>query len=93
MKSLNKKEIEMLRRLGAAFFNHSQCAIMLEIDVQEFRREMKDDSSPAFKAYNSGFLNKLLELREADAESAVRGSNPALQSLIKAAQDANASNI
>jgi hypothetical protein len=83
----------MLKRLGAAFFDYNQCAIQMEIDEIDFRNEMRNRKSDCFKAYYAGYLGRLLELREADAENAIRGSNPALQSLIRAAQDTAVKNI
>ncbi len=90
---LSKDQSKMLKRLGAAFFDFTQCSIQLEIDEIDFRKQMKNRQSDCFKAYYAGFLGRLLELREADAENALRGSNPALQSLIKAAQDTVSKNI
>lgn len=89
---LSDEQLQMLTRLGKAFFNYKQCAIQLQVDKAEFKKAFNDENSKIHEHYQRGFLSRLLELREADAENALRGSNPALQSLIRTAQDTNIEN-
>lgn len=76
---IDDKQKELLGRLGSSFFTVKECAVILEVDEIEFTKEMKDSSSPCYKAYYSGFYTSKLKHREGVIEVSERGSNPAQQ--------------
>ncbi len=86
---LNNDQLQLLQRMGKNFFDLKKCATALEVDEAGFFKEMSDKSSPAFKAYFSGFLTSELKHREGVIEVAERGSNPAQQQVEKYIESAS----
>lgn len=87
-----KEQIDLLEKLGSAWFSIRKCAAILELDFQTVQRELKDESSVAYKAYYRGWYMSELNLAEGIQKMAARGSNPAQQMARKMLDEAEGRN-
>lgn len=91
--NLSNEQLEMLERLGAHYFTFKEAAIVLELPVSEFTRELNDSNSSAHKRYYKGKFTSDLELRESIMKMAKRGSNPAQKMMVEIREQTNLGNI
>jgi len=80
---LNEKQLVTLKRLGANYFSHKECCLVLEVDNVKFLNDMKNPLSVAYRTYYAGYYGAMLQLRESISDLAMRGSGPAQMQLIK----------
>lgn len=86
------EQLQMIEKLGSAWFTMKKCAAVLQVDFQTVQREFRDEKSEAFKAYHRGWYMRELELAEGIQKMAARGSNPAQQMARKILEDAEGRN-
>lgn len=80
--NLTEEQLGMLEEMGSVFFNHKQCAIVLQVSFNELQNDMLNDQSAAYQAYERGRLQTLLEVRKNAIAMARNGSSPA-QNLVE----------
>ena len=81
--NLTKEQREQLRQMGYTLIPPALAAINLEMDELEFLTELKTARSEVKRAYYSGYLQQLVETRQAIVKAAHNGSNPAQVELLK----------
>lgn len=81
--NLTKVQLDLIEKMAYMLFSPSLIAINLEVDELEFDECVKTPGTDARKAFYRGFIKQQSELREALIKSAMNGSNPAQQELLK----------
>ena len=81
--TLDQNQLDKLCTLGETFFSVQQCALVLEVDQLELKKEIKLQTSAAHKAYYKGLLTATLKLRQSIMDLAMRGSSPAQTQMLK----------
>jgi hypothetical protein len=76
---LNEKQLADIKRLGAAFRKIEDTCLIMQIDEAEFRSELKDKKSAAYKAYYGGREEMITKVMESVNDLATRGSSQAQQ--------------
>lgn len=63
MEELTKEQLQTIKSLAALRYTITQIALMLEIQVSSFRKEMMNIDSEIYKAYTSGKLESQINYR------------------------------
>jgi hypothetical protein len=66
--------IELIEEYASLFFTVDEIAMLIDVDTQELRREIKSNKTDAAKAYYRGKLKTQIELRRQTLEFAKKGS-------------------
>ncbi|MDR1984087.1 MAG: hypothetical protein LBQ28_04620 [Prevotellaceae bacterium] len=69
-----QSDIELIEEYASLFFTVDEIAMMLDKDIQDFRREIKANKSESAKAYWKGKLKTQIELRKQTLQFAQKGS-------------------
>jgi hypothetical protein len=75
--NLNQEQLEAIEKYAGLLMNPSQIATICEIDLNMFCLEIKEESTPAYKAFHKGLYTSMAELRETILGQAKAGSSPA----------------
>lgn len=73
----NKEQLETIEALAKTFFTIHEVAVILQLDILDFKLEMKNQNSKAYLAYYKGFYEQKRELQKSIIDLALRGSSPA----------------
>jgi hypothetical protein len=87
------EQLNDLEDMGKLYLSIKECAIALEIKIDDFAIEMKNENSPAFKAYHKGVLNAKVKLIQSVNELASRGSSPAQAMAKKMIEEMDTKNL
>lgn len=68
------EQLEKIKELSSQLMRPEHIALLLEIDYEEFRRKIKHKGSDAYKAYERGKAETILELRREELKLAKLGS-------------------
>ena len=74
--------IELIEEYASLFFAIDEIAMLLDVDTQELRREIKSNRTEAAKAYYRGKLKTQIELRKQTLNFARKGSPQAEAAMI-----------
>ena len=69
-----QSEVELIEEYASLFLTVEEIAILLNVDVQELRREIKGMTTERAKAYHRGKLTTTIELRKQTLQFARKGS-------------------
>lgn len=78
---LTPENLQELEHYAELRYSISQIAIMLHLDVAEFRVALMDPSSDIAEAYNAGKLKSSIKRRETILEAANKGAEWAIKLL------------
>jgi len=68
------EQLEKIKELASQLMRPEHIALLLEIDYEEFKRKIKHKGGDAYKAYESGKAETILELRKGEIQLAKLGS-------------------
>jgi len=68
------EQLEKIKELSSQLMRPEHIALLLELDYEEFKRKIKHKSSEAYKAYETGKAETILELRKQEIKLAKLGS-------------------
>lgn len=68
------EQLENIKELSSQLMRPEHIALLLEIDFEEFKRKIKHKGSEAYKAYETGKAETILELRKQEIKLAKLGS-------------------
>ena len=71
---VSEEILNQVKEYAGLFFTVDEIAILLDIDVVRFRREIRGKTSPLAKAYLKGKLESMAEIRKLTVEFAKKGS-------------------
>jgi len=80
---LSEKQLKTLETFASKFFTIADCALVLEVDALDLKKEIKKVGTDCHKAYFKGYLSGTLQLRESIMDLALRGSSPAQTQMLK----------
>lgn len=86
--NLTQEQLNIVKEMAYRLISPELIAINLEIDVYDFKMALETDG-PIRTAFFSGYLQQLIETRDALIKSAHNGSNPAQLELLKFIRDLN----
>lgn len=86
MKQLTDEQKKVIQDMGELFFTPEEICKNLELDFDTWYPEFEVPESPAFKAYETGWLKGDITLRKSISSAASNGSSPA-QTMLKQIQD------
>lgn len=66
-----------MTKLAGLFYTPRQISVMIEVDADDFEREILSECGAVFQAFAKGFYEADVELRKCITESALQGSSPA----------------
>lgn len=84
--NLTKEQLKQVEEMAYRLIAPELIAINLEVDVYDFKMALEADG-PVRTAFFSGYLQQLIETRDALIKSAHNGSNPAQLELLKFIRD------
>jgi len=77
-----QSEADLIEEYAALFLTVDEIAVLLDIDVQELRREIKGIITDRAKAYHRGKLKTTIELRKQTLQFAQKGSPQAESAML-----------
>ena len=80
---LSDQQLNQLEELASKFLTITEISFLLDVDPDELRDSISIRGSLAYKHYNTGKINRLLELRDQEIELAKLGSTVAIESVSK----------
>lgn len=80
---LTEEQLKEIQSFAEAFMDPDTIAMILQIDREEFRKEIRTENSPAYIAFMTGMLKTEAAIRKATITFAKQGSTPALTAAIK----------
>ena len=86
--NLTQEQLKIVKEMAYRLISPELIAINLEVDVYDFKMTLEADG-PIRNAFFSGYLQQLIETRDALIKSAHNGSNPAQLELLKFIRDLN----
>lgn len=81
--NLTRQQRDEIEKMAYRLIPPGLIAINIGADETDFLAELRTPGTEIRKAFYQGHLKQLVEVREAIIKSAVNGSNPAQQELIK----------
>ena len=82
MKNVSEEILIQVKDYASLFFTIDEIAILLDLDVVEFRRQVRGKKSELAKAYLKGKLESMADIRKLTVEFAKKGS-PQAESFVK----------
>jgi hypothetical protein len=76
-------ELQTIEDMAALFYSYKDIAIVLEVDVEEFKALMRLEEGNAYSRYQKGWITSDMSIRKSLLESAVNGSSPAQMMLME----------
>ena len=77
------EELQTIEDMAALFYSYKEIAIVLEVDVEEFKALMRLEEGNAYSRYQKGWITSDMSIRKSLLESAVNGSSPAQMMLME----------
>lgn len=68
------EQLEKIKELASQLMRPDHIALLIGVDQEEFKRKIKHKGSDAYKAYESGKAETILELRKQEIKLALLGS-------------------
>lgn len=81
--SLTQEQREEIEKMAYRLIPPEMIAINIGVDETDFLAELRTPGTEVRTAFYRGHLSQMVEVREAIIKSAINGSNPAQQELIK----------
>lgn len=81
--NLTQDQRDEIEKMAYRLIPPGLIAINLGVDETDFLTELRTPSTDVRSSFYRGHLRQMLEVREAIIKSAINGSNPAQQELIK----------
>ncbi len=81
--NLTREQREEIEKMAYRLIPPGLIAINIGVDETDFTQELRTPGTEILAAFYRGHLRQMVEEREAIIKSAVNGSNPAQQELIK----------
>jgi hypothetical protein len=78
----SQETLNQVREYAGLFFTVDEIAILLDLDVVQFRREIRGKTSALAKAYLKGKLESMADIRRLTVEFAKKGS-PQAEGFVK----------
>jgi hypothetical protein len=78
----NEEILNQVKEYAGLFFTVDEIAVLLDLDVVQFRREIRGKQTPLAKAYLKGKLESMAEIRRLTVEFAKKGS-PQAEGFVK----------
>ena len=78
----DEKKLNQVKEYAGLFFTVDEIAIMLDLDMVQFRREIRGKQTELAKAYLKGKLESMAEIRRLTVEFAKKGS-PQAEGFVK----------
>ncbi|WP_319228408.1 hypothetical protein [Draconibacterium orientale] len=82
MKKESEEILNQVKEYASLFFTIDEIAILLDLDVVEFRRQVRGKKSALAKAYLKGKLESMADIRKLTVEFAKKGS-PQAEGFVK----------
>ncbi len=82
-----QEELQTIEDMAALFYSYKDIAIVLEVDVEEFKAQMRLEESDAYSRYQKGWITSDMSIRKSLLESAINGSSPAQMMLMELNKD------
>ncbi len=79
---LSKEKLDQVKEYASLFFTIDEIAILLDLDVVEFRRQVRGKKSDLAQAYLKGKLESMADIRKLTVEFAKKGS-PQAEGFVK----------
>ena len=76
-------ELQTIEDMAALFYSYKDIAIVLEVNVEEFKALMRLEEGNAYSRYQKGWITSDMSIRKSLLESAVNGSSPAQMMLME----------
>jgi hypothetical protein len=89
MMQLTEKQLSEIEECGRCQFTIEQTAEIIEVDVAELKKEMKNNDSAAYKKRHRGRLQAEFEVRKSIIDLAVRSSSQAQELFLKLRNELN----
>lgn len=68
------EQLEKIKELASQFMRPDHIALLIDADPEELKRKIKHKGSGAYKAYETGKAETILELRKQEIKLALLGS-------------------
>lgn len=81
--NLSESELIKLEEYASKFLSITEISILLNVDTDLLRESIAFRGTQEHKRYNTGKINKILELREQEIEMAKLGSTVAIELVSK----------
>lgn len=81
--NLTQQQLDEIEKMAYRLIPPSMIAINIGVDETDFLAELRTPGTEVRTAFYRGHLRQMVEVREAIIKSAINGSNPAQQELIK----------
>lgn len=81
--NLTQQQSDEIEKMAYRLIPPGLIAINIGVDETDFTQELRTPGTEIRTAFYRGHLRQMVEVREAIIKSAVNGSNPAQQELIK----------
>ena len=75
----SQEQLQKIKELASQLMRPDHIALLIEVDPEEFKRNIKHKSSEAYKAYETGKAETILELRKQELQLAKLGSPLAVE--------------
>lgn len=73
------EQLEKIKELASQLMRPEHIALLIGVDQEEFKRNIKHTGSPAYIAYETGKAETILELRKQELKLAKLGSPLAVE--------------
>ena len=73
------EQMEKIKELASQLMRPEHIALLIGVDQEEFKRNIKHQSNPAYIAYETGKAETILELRKQELKLAKLGSPLAVE--------------
>lgn len=80
---LSEADLTQLEEFGSIALPLADVAVILQVNLDELHAACSEPTSPEYQRYQAGFLRLKAELRKSIKESAIQGSNPAQNLMIR----------
>ncbi len=70
----SEDQLNKIKEYAGYLMKVDQIALLLDIDLQKFKQDIRNQSSPAYKAYHLGKAETILEIRKQEIQLAKLGS-------------------
>lgn len=81
--NLTQQQLDEIEKMAYRLIPPGMIAINIGVDETDFLAELRTPGTDIRTAFYRGHLRQMVEVREAIIKSAINGSNPAQQELIK----------
>lgn len=80
---LSEADLQQLEEFGSIALPLDDVAVILQVNPEELHAACSEPTSLEHQRYNAGFLRLKSELRKSIKDSAIQGSNPAQNLMIR----------